>query len=32
VEHYRPTNDELTKAGWRSPSITGYDRTHGMGD
>jgi uncharacterized protein YcgI (DUF1989 family) len=32
VEHYCPTNDELTKVGWRSPSINGYDRSHGMGN
>ena len=31
VEHYRPTTNELTKAGWHSPSIKGYDRSHGMG-
>ena len=31
VEHYRPTTNELTKAGWHSPSINWYDRSHGMG-
>ena len=31
VEHYQPTTNELTKAGWHSPSINWYDRSHGMG-
>ena len=30
VEIYRPSNQVLTQAGWQTPAINGYDRSHGV--
>ena len=30
VEIYRPSNQALTQAGWQTPAVNGYDRSHGL--
>ena len=30
VEIYRPSNQVLTQAGWKTPAVNGYDRSHGL--